>query len=522
MSIRSRIVDAVKMLLNRYEAASFSSPDRGWVPSFVRDARQDANSWSRYEMFRKIVYFDKNSWLAGRIHDEHVKWTVGPNGLQVIPHTSDSEWNKAIQESYLEWCESPFLDSTLTMAQGHRLLSGSEHFHGELFTNYTNLKLRGKPSKPAIQFIESPRCSSPGQEYATREEVDGIVDGVQLGKDSNGYFVKPIGYHIRDTFEGDKWSFRGIEDMLHVFDPNRIGMYRCVTPYHAVLNSLQDVHELDVLGMQRAKQIAEISYWLSTASGELDPDKQRLSRYGTAGATPGTGETYDQWMKRMEMYRKSSGAKVFGIKTNEKVTQFANESPSVTEQWYLVYKMGQITAASNVPLLLIFPELVEKVQGTAVRGIYDNAHEHFRGKSFIYAHAARRNYRFFADWARYNDPRCVDAPADWQKCEVILPRAVNADVGHNSAAMLAEYAAGTRSLDDIAGAQGTTAGVLIRKKANNIADIKIAAQEISKERGVEVKPEEIAGNLAVIAQQLAQAEATEAASEQASKQQEEA
>lgn len=507
----TRVGNALRVLLNRYEAAQTWDPDRGWIPSFVRDARQDANSYSRYEMFRKIIYFEQNNWLAGRCGEEYTKWTVGPNGLQVIPHTGDPEWNKAMNEAYCEWCESPYLDSTLSMAQGHRLSARTEHFHGGLFIAFTHLKERGKAARPALQLIESPRCSSPGQEFGMREEADGLVDGVQLKRDAIGKFVKPEGYWIRDTFEGDGWQFRSVENMLHLFDPKRIGMYREITPYHAVLNTIQDVHELDLLGMQRAKQIADICYFINTASGELDPDKQRLSRYANSTATtPGTTETFDQFRKRFEMFAKSSGAKVQALKMGEKAEQFANDSPSVTEQWYLIYKMGQITGASSIPMILIFPELIDKIQGTAVRGILDNAHEFFRGKSFLHASAAVRQYRYFADWARYNDPRCVDAPADWKKCDVILPRAVNVDSGRNSASDILAFAAGTKSLDDIAGPQGTTAEVLLRKKARNVAMAKVIADEVSAEFSVEVSAEEILGSLADVAQKMAQAEATEA------------
>jgi hypothetical protein len=511
----TRVGNALRVLLNRYEAAAISSPDRGWVPSFVRDARYDANSFTRWEMFRKIVYFEENNWLAGRIRDEYVKWTVGPNGLRIIAHSSDSEWNKRMEEAYLEWCEAPFLDSSLSMTQGHRLMAGSEHFHGELFCGFTHLKLSGKPATPAIQFIESPRCSSPGKEFAVHDETDGVVDGVQLAKDVYGKWVRPSGYWIRDTFEGDEWNFRSTADMSHIFEPKRIGMYRNVTPYHAVLNGLQDMHELDVLGMQRAKQIAQVSYWISTASGELNADTQRLSKWGTVPSqgTAGTTETYDQFRKRIEQVRKSLGAHVEGIKLNEKVAQFASESPSVAEQWYMVYKMGQITGASNVPMVLIFPELIEKIQGTAVRGILDNAHEFFRGKSHLFSVPAVRNYRYFANWARFNKPELVDAPADWKKCDVILPRAVNVDSGRNAASDVLTFNAGMKSLDDIAGAQGTTAEVLLRKKARNIAMAIIAAQEVSEEfstdgRIVEVKPEQILGGMADVAQKMAMAEET--------------
>ena len=76
-------------LFNRYEAAMPSSPARSYIPALVRDSRYDANSWSRWEMLRKIRYFERNVWLVQALGNEHFKWSMGPNGLPVVPASSD-------------------------------------------------------------------------------------------------------------------------------------------------------------------------------------------------------------------------------------------------------------------------------------------------------------------------------------------------------------------------------------------------------------------------------------------------
>lgn len=502
----TRVGNALEALFaNRYEAAQPVTPDRSYVPAFVRDARYDANSWSRWEMCRKIRYFERNTWLVQALRDEHTKWTVGPNGMPVIPDSSDSEWNSKMMESYLEWCEGPSLDSMLTMPQVHRQLAGAHHIEGEAFINFTRIKERGRPSRPAIQLIESHRCSSPGTEYSVSEDDD-VVDGVQLGRDARtNKVIRPTGYWIRDDFTGSAWNFRSVADMHQVFDPERIGMYRGITPYHASLNTLHDVDDLEMFEMQRAKENAQIANVIKNNAGEIDPNTFRRDRYlGKSVQTAGSGSASDKdFDKRMEMYRRILGARTIALKTGEDIVQSGAENPSASTQWYWRYKLGQVCWAVGVPLILIFPELLEGMQGTVVRGIYDKAHLGFRAKSFIYAHAARRMYRYYANWARYNDPRCVDAPADWAKCHVLLPRAVNVDIGRNSAAMLAELAAGTTNYDDVYGAIGSTAEVGLRKKAKNISLIKRIAKEESASSGEEVQPEEIAAPLADIVQKLA-------------------
>ena len=103
--------------------------------------------------------------------------------------------------------------------------------------------------------------------------------------------------------------------------------------------------------------------------------------------------------------------------------------------------------------------------------------------------------------------KLADAPDDWFKCHVIPPRAVNVDVGYTSEAKIAELNAGLTDYDSVAGAHGGTAEVIFRRKARQIALIKKIADEETTRSGFEVKPEEIAGNLADILEKMAMAQA---------------
>lgn len=496
----TRVGNALAVLTNRYEAAQPGNPSRSWVPAFLRDARHDANSWSRWELARKIRYFERNLWLIKRLREVHTKYTVGPAGLSVIPASSDSEWNKRNLEAYHEWCEAPALDSLLPMPQLHRLIAGETHIDGEIFVLKTRRKISGRQSVPAIQLVESHRVSSPGQMFSTADS-ETQVDGCEI--DGSG---RTTGFWVRDGFEGDAWVFRSADQMLHVYDPERVGMYRAVTPYHAVLNTAQDLDDLEIFEMGRAKENSQTASIWETWSGELNPDTNRGQRYGRV--QPVTGQmTQEEFQKRLEQYRQVLGSKVVAIKPGEKITENANKNPSAATQWYWMLKMAQISAAVNIPFLLVLPEIISNWNSVSVRATLDDAHLSFRSKFHVHAHAARDIYRFFTNWARYNDPRCVDAPADWNRCHVIPPRAVNVDVGRNAAAQLADYAAGITNLDDIAGATGATGDTLTYKKARGVARVKQIAAEVSKEMKVEVKPEEVMGPLADIAQKLALSEA---------------
>lgn len=489
----TRVGNAIGAVLNRYEAAQPSTPRRSWLPQFVRDARYDANSLTRWELTRKIRYFQANSWLVKTCQEIDEKYTVGPSGLQVAAASSDSEWNKRMDAAYAEWCEQPAVNSTLDMGHQHKLISNECHTDGEVFILKTNLKRIRANSMPKVQLIESHRVSSPGSGFGTGD-TDGVIDGVRV---IDGGQV--TGYYVRDGFNSDEWVFKGVDDVIHVFDPSRIGMYRGISPYHSVLNSLHDLDDLEGMEMQRAKANSENAVVLNTWNGEIPNAMVRQQRFLTQQANPqGTPPIDDELQKRISEYRTILGSKTIALKPGEKMEFPSNPSPSASTQWFWKYKVSQICSAIGIPMLLVLPE---SVQGTVARAVLDDANINFKAKYRVYAQAAVDMYQYFAEWARLNVKGLQDGPADWRMCHVTPPRAVNVDVGRNSAAQIAELDAGITNWDDIAGAAGTTAEILIRKKARNIRLI----NKVAIEEGVE--PSEISGSLATIAQKLAQAEA---------------
>ncbi len=498
--------------LNRYEAAQFGGKARSLIPALLQDARLDSGSLSRQEMARKIRYFRRNLWLVQRLQEIHVKYTVGPNGLHVTPSSSDIEFNKRMWEHYCAWCETPALDSLLPMSQLDRIMAGETHIDGELFILKTREKSLGRQSLPRVQLIESHRVATPDI-YA--RENSRLFDGVEV--DANG---KPLGYWIRDGVEGDKWTFRPASDIIHVFDPDRVGTYRAVTPYHAVLNTGHDLDDLEMFEMQRAKENAQVANILETQTGEFNRELLTQNKLlGRMTVPDGAPDTDKELERRINLYRKVLGSRTVAIKTGEKLTQQANQNPSAATQWYWKFKIAQIAAVHGIPTMLLLPE---SLQGTIGRAVLDDAHISFRSRFAVYAHAAKERYRYFAEWAVGNIPELArNTPADWWKCQVVPPRAVNVDYGRNSAATLAELAAGVTNYDDIAGANGTTADTLLLKKARNVGRIKQIAAEISKEMGVEVLPAEIAENLAAVLQKLAAAQAVEIEAPQAPEKEEE-
>jgi capsid protein len=331
-------------------------------------------------MARKIRDLERNCWLIGRLKSVYSQYSVGPNGLTVTPASSDEEWNKVMEEAFRDWCESPCRDSALPMGEQHQLIADTTHIDGGVFVSFTNRKPGYRQSLPAIQLIEGHRVATPGnQTYmigggAPGNDKSNVIDGVQI--DSAG---RPVGYWVRDSFSGDDYVYRPIYDplkpvaggVMHVYDPDRIGMYREITPYHATLNQTTDLEMLSCLEMDRAKANAEIAYNVKTVDGDL-PDAQNLVRknFRMTTASGKADEPDDEMLKRIQQFRTVLGSRVTATRLNEELQQFANSSPSAQTQWYWKFLIEQICEGVNIPVLLVLPE---SYQGTTTRAVLDDA-----------------------------------------------------------------------------------------------------------------------------------------------------
>ena len=501
---------------NQYDAAIPTQPGRPYLPAWVRDARFDATAFTRWEITRKVRWYFENTFLLPRLASVDCKYTVGPHGLCAQAMSSDSEWNQRFQDAYLKWRERPFRDSALSMSRGQWLLWKECHMDGEVFAHLTSIKVRGRKTLPAIECIESHRCSAPGLDYDWPDSTSDIIDGVGLLVDSAGNRTGlPEYFCIRDGFDGDKWNKLAAFDcynpraggVIQIYDPERIGMVRAVSGYAAVVNEADDINVLAALEMDKAKTNAENAYFWKTASGEM-PKAQTAQQPNTfllpngIPPIPNTAVA-DDLNKQVNQMRKVLGSKVQALKWGDDIIAPANQSPSAAQQWLWLLTIEKIAVKRDIPMVLVLPD---SVQGTTVRAILDDAHIGFQKKFRQMAEFEKNVATYFASWAIYNIPELVDPPADWQRFHVTPPRACNVDKGRDRMGQIAGIAAGIESYDSVTNDSGNSAYEIFTRKAHNVADAKIIAKRVSAEKGVEVTPEEIIQPLADVSLIMAKAQ----------------
>lgn len=439
-------------VLNRYEAGQRYSTRRSYLPGWVQDARFDADTASRLEILRKVRYLERNNALVNRLADLFEQYTAGPNGLSFVPTSSDEEWNRRFKDWWMRWCEVCDLSSRQNFGTVTSLAARSWFIDGEVFI----LKTRGKErdrgqSFPRIQLIEGHRVGNPGGVFGNKDAT--LVDGVEL--DANG---RPQKYWILDD-NRESYTPRTADEVIHLFEPSRPGIVREVSFFHAVVNDLHDMDDLQILEMDAAKDAAQVTNIIKTKTGELNADEFRRERWGVSGTTGTSGGSAQN---RTQYYDEVFKGRAKVLERDDDFQQFMTNRPSVASQQYWDYLASKICAGVGISKLLVFPF---SVQGTVVRADLDTTSSFFRSRSSVLISKMLDVYHYVAEWATKNVLELSDPPEDWRSVSVRPPRSVNVDVGRNSSALIDEYKAGWRSLESICGELGEDWRAVLRQRA---------------------------------------------------------
>ena len=459
------------VIVDRYEAGRRWDPRRSTIPGYYQDARLDASQMERTEIVRKARYFERNNGLVNKLADLFEQYTVGPSGLKFVPASSNPEWNKAARDNWNTWCTMPDISSLWSFATIQSLGSRSWLVDGELFVVKTSGRVRSdQQSFPRIQLVETHRVETPPSAYGDPT----IYDGIKLDKTG-----RPVEYYVR---EGSGLDERHVaypaSSIVHIGEPSRPGMYRCLPMLYPVLNDLHDLDDLQLLEMDAAKEAAKTTNVIKTKSGEVSDEDLRRQRFKIAGAQ-GTSGGSDQ--VRTQYYEDVFQGRAKVLKHGDEFAQFISSRPSVAQQQYWDYLLAKICAGVGISKLLVVPS---SMQGTVVRADLDVASSWFRARSAVMAGKWTEVYHYVTEWGTRNTRSMSDPPHDWKKVTVRPPRTVNVDVGRNATALIAEYKAGWRTLEEICGELGSDWEEVLTQRGTEMARAKEIEEEFKLAPGV--------------------------------------
>lgn len=430
-----------KTVWARYDAAYHNFwGERTYIQSGVQDARFDANAATRIEILRKARYFEANNAICNRLVDLFEQFTVGANGLQVIPDSSNEDWNQKAANSWQLFCKFPDLVSRQSFGSLQSQMARRWFIDGEIFVH----KTKGDSGKPRLRLYEAHRCYTPKDKQ--QDEGKTVIDGVKI--DGIG---RPTGYYIhRDQKDETEAGFDLIpaEEIVHLFEPERPGMYRGLSFLYPVMNDLHDLDDIQMYEKRAAKTASRISNVIINAAGQANAAGLRRMKM-SINSQNSNGETVQK--RDDQFFQTTQGDDTIYLKNGEDIKQFQSNRPSVTQQAFWEHLIAKICAGVGISKLLVLPY---SMQGTVTRADLDISAIFFRSRSAVIGVVVRDIYEWYMKFASRFDTTLGPSPADYFKACVRPPRAPNVDTGRNSNALIAEYQAGLRTAQDIFGELG--------------------------------------------------------------------
>lgn len=472
---------------NFYEAGRrWQYGDRSYIWSYTTDARFDANQATRLELIRKIRYFEQNCSLVQALASLFEQFVVGATGLIITPATEDVVWGMLAKQWFSDWSQYPDLTSLQDWACLQGLIARTWFIDGEIFI----LKSRGDtpPFRPRLQLIEGHRVGTPPG--ISGEEGKTIVDGVTIDAKA-----RPTGYWMQTGMDLTTYQWIAADNVIHVFEPSRVSMYRGITHFYAVLNLMHDMDDLARWEMAKAKEAADTSAIIKTPTGEVLDDASDFDRQieKDGGINQSQLGNIGEKNPLTEYYLRVFGPTKKVMKIGDEYEVPTPMNPTTSQQWYWRYIAEQICNGVEMPIMAIYPE---SIQGTVLRMIMDKANSQFRCRSAVLAGKFKQVWIYVIGTAASQVPQLAAKPADWTKLKTRPPKAINVDVGRNSAALLAEWRAGNRTLESICAEMGDDWMETLSQKARELKFLK----EVAKANGLD--PNDMTDMLAPPAQPI--------------------
>jgi lambda family phage portal protein len=461
----------------RYHAADRYSPDRTQLYGFPRDIRFDLQSADRNQLVLWSREMEQNNGVFQKLCDLFEQYTAGAKGLQFIPASSDTDWNKKARYFWTGWERYADLVTRQHFSTIQTLCARLWFVDGEVFILKTYGKDVNGVRRPRIQIIESHRVCSPAGQFDKASENQ-IYDGVEV----NG-IGRPVAYWVRSGKPGDQPARILAEDVVHIFEPSRANQYRGLPICYAVLNDLIDLDQLQTLEMLKAKENARTAKVVKTRNGEAPINEVRKMRYTDSGTTNTGASTQEARVRYLD---KAFGGEITAIYPDEQYEEHRSESPSAGTQYHWDYLLSKICAGVGISKLLVFPF---SVQGTVVRADLDTCAQFFRSRSEILSNAFQQIYQWVIDEAIFSNSNGIGAkvPSDYRRVKVRPPRSPNVDVGRNSNALISEYAAGWRTLESICGEMGEDYVEVLTQRAKEVSEARDIETEFNLPPGSLIK-----------------------------------
>lgn len=463
---------------NRFDAAIQTFGNQRWLWSSYQDARFDVNTATSMEICRKHLDLISNTPLLQKIRNLFIQFSVGFDGLMVVPNASDPHMDKAACEAWNEaraaqfemWSRSPELGSNLTLQEL------TIQWEGMLFDvgNVIVQKTRDELGRPKIQTIDRLRLATPPQ-FAS-EEGKTILDGIRLKKISvpcrvvadgvvktiNREVVtgKPASYFIRDEFDLNLFQEIPADQIIHKYRATRPGQMIGIPKGTAAITTAIDYTDLHILEMTAQKEAAQPSVVETNATGELNTlAARRVPLQVQTTNADGASVT----KAAPGFYNVVRGLSKYALKHGDKLENFQVKRPDPCQQEYWRLKRSEICICYGVSPILVMPD---GVQGTQIRLEMDVSTGNFRSDFEIIEDLLRDIYQWQTEWdVKYGKGMDGQKPSNYLACTIRPPEGPDVDVGYTPEALAKERELGKVTFQEMCAADNRDWRNVLRENA---------------------------------------------------------
>lgn len=529
------------LVRNWYESGNpYSDGSRSYLPEVLTDARYDQNQITTREMMRRMRYWEQNSVFVKRGLDISEQYVIGTHMPVVTSLASNPDWQTVAENVFHEMCQNAGLkgESLFSMlCVGHRRKNVDGNILFVETSKVAPLTIRAGTKyetqinvmRPCYQMVEAHRIGTPFPMWA--QEGLNLFDGVQYKeietKMPDGQIRRQLvktHYWINDSancFSANTgFTAVPVDNCYYATSPHRVNEPRGVSAFYAAEPTLALLEDLLKLEMRAQEVQSDLTLFITNGAGQI-VDKKMQSTLGALNIKVSQDEsgnpvvTAQDVDKVKAVYEKIWGGRTAVGRTGDTLTPMAPVRPADATLNLWNFLIESFCAATGFPRILTFAKFA-KGQGTEVRAELVAANDGWiKEFNLIWKPFLQQAWKYFIGWAIKNDQRLANAPADWAHIEVSPPRSVIVDLGYDSAADLAELAAGVNDLHTWAQKRGTTRSKIIKKSVADVFDIKLECAKRAenpeyKKYGITVDAAEVRNNLANVTQALAAAQAAEA------------
>lgn len=529
------------MVRNWYESGNpYSDGSRSYLPEVITDARYDQNQITSREAMRRMRYWEQNSVFVKKTLDLDNQYVIGTHLPVVTPMSDDANWNSAAEIVWKELCASAGLQgeslyAMLLVANRRRKVDRDVFFIQTskpgtvIIRRGTKYETRLDVTVPCLQLVESHRVGSPFALWA--EEGFDCFDGVEYQSVTtrlpDGQAVEQkvkVAYWVNESgnlFSVDEGFTRvPVAHCYRAAIAHRANETRGITDFYAAEPTLALLEDLLKMEMRAQEVQSDIALFITNGAGQVVDQKTQatLGGLGIKVSKDGEGKaivTAKDIDAVKAVYEKIWGGRTAVGRTGDTLTAMAPNRPAEATLNLWNFLIDSYCTAMNRPRMLIFPRF-SKGQGTEVRAEIEAFAAAARTEfNLVWQPFIQWAWEYLMGWAIKNDERVKNPPANWRQTEVSAPRSPVVDLGYDSAASLAEMAAGVYPLHKWAQEHGTTKTAIIQQSVADIADIKLAAALINenpvyKKFGITVTAAEVRNNLSEVIKNMAAMKTAEA------------